>query len=142
MEKQLNAYLSDLILESHKLQGLHWYVKGKDFFWAHAKLEELYKECSLMIDEVAEAMLMCSMKPVATMKDIMAAATLKEAKVDFTPTADAFAMVMSDYEQLLESVKTIKEKAEANSEELLSIKSDTHIELLSKALWMMRQSQE
>ena len=57
MEQLLNNYLSDLVVEYHKLQNFHWYVKGKDFFQAHLKLEELYDGVNAAIDEVAEKLI-------------------------------------------------------------------------------------
>lgn len=42
METKLNQLLADFVVEYHKLQTFHWYVKGKDFFTVHAKLEEYY----------------------------------------------------------------------------------------------------
>lgn len=53
MDKQLNKLLADLVVEYHKLQSYHWYIKGKDFFTVHAKLEELYNGVNKAIDEVA-----------------------------------------------------------------------------------------
>ena len=52
MDKQLNKLLADLVVEYHKLQSYHWYIKGKDFFTVHAKLEELYNGVNKAIDEV------------------------------------------------------------------------------------------
>ena len=42
MEIKWNHLLADLIVEYHKLQNFHWYVKSKDFFTVHAKLDEYY----------------------------------------------------------------------------------------------------
>ena len=32
MEKELNKLLADLVVEYHKLQSFHWYLKGYHFF--------------------------------------------------------------------------------------------------------------
>ena len=53
METKLNQLLADFVVEYHKLQTFHWYVKGKDFFTVHAKLEEYYHHVKENIDEVA-----------------------------------------------------------------------------------------
>ena len=47
MEKELNALLSDLVVEYHKLQSFHWYLKGSHFFDDHAKLESFYERYGL-----------------------------------------------------------------------------------------------
>ena len=51
MEQKLNHFLADLAVEYHKLQNFHWYVKGKDFFTVHSKLEEYYDGISDMADD-------------------------------------------------------------------------------------------
>ena len=55
MEKELNKLLADLVVEYHKLQSFHWYLKGYHFFDDHAKLEEYYDEVAEIVDCVAEA---------------------------------------------------------------------------------------
>ena len=77
MEKQLNQLLSNLVVEYHKLQNFHWYVKGKDFFPVHAKLEELYDYVNEAVDEVAEHLLMIGGKPKASLKEFLEAASIK-----------------------------------------------------------------
>jgi len=57
MEKELNKLLADLVVEYHKLQSFHWYLKGYHFFDDHAKLEEYYDEVAEIVDGVAENML-------------------------------------------------------------------------------------
>ncbi len=69
METKLNQLLADFVVEYHKLQTFHWYVKGKDFFTVHAKLEEYYDHVNENIDEVAEHILMLNMKPLASLQE-------------------------------------------------------------------------
>lgn len=139
MIKMMNGLLGDLVVAAHKVQGLHWYVKGPDFFMAHAKLEEVYDELQAMVDEVAEVMLMCEMKPIATMGEFASHAKLEEAKPDFTSSKDAFAIVAKDYEALLECVGKVKAKAESENLDLVAIKCDGLIETLAKTRWMLTQ---
>ena len=42
---------SGIEVEYHKLQNFHWYVKEKDFFTVHSKLEEYYDGISDMADD-------------------------------------------------------------------------------------------
>ena len=42
MERLLNKLLADLVVEYHKLQSYHWYLKGYHFFDDHPKLESYY----------------------------------------------------------------------------------------------------
>ena len=68
MEKELNKLLADLVVEYHKLQSFHWYLKGYHFFDDHAKLEEYYDSVAEAVDGVAENMLKLGLKPESTMK--------------------------------------------------------------------------
>ena len=139
MEKKLNTLLADLAIETHKLQQLHWYVKGPDFFQAHAQLEGFYDQVAAIVDEVAEIMLMCGMEPISTVDEFLKATGIEESKGEFVTSKVAFAAVAKDFEHILESVKKLKEQAEKDGIDLVSIKCDAYIEQFSKAIWMLEQ---
>ena len=139
MDKKLNEVLADLVIETHKLQRLHWYVKGPDFFQAHLQLEEFYDQVSALVDEVAEVMLMCDMKPIATVKEYLDTTDIKESKGAFVTSKEAFAEVAKDFEHILKLVKDVKKLAEEKELDVISIKCDTYIEQVSKAVWMLTQ---
>ena len=71
MENKLNKLLANYVVEYHKLQNYHWYIKGKDFFQVHAKLEDIYNGINGAIDELAENILMIGYKPLASLKDFL-----------------------------------------------------------------------
>ena len=139
MQKKLNGYLADLAVESHKLQSYHWYVKGPDFFQAHAKLEEYYDQVGEFVDEVAEAMLMSGMKPASTMKEFLETADIEEPKGGFITSEKAFADIAEDFGKLCESAKELKEQAEKDGNDIVAIKADEFIEFFSQAVWMLTQ---
>ena len=138
MEKMLNQYLADLVVEYHKLQNFHWYVKGKDFFVVHAKLEELYNGINSAIDEVAEANLINGGKPVATLKDFLAISNIVEPEAKAISSEEIFEAVYADFEYLLNSSKAIKEKADEEKNYNISAMMDGYIGEYSKMLWMIR----
>ena len=80
MEKKLNHLLADLVVEYHKLQSFHWYLKGYHFFDDHAKLEEYYDAIAEAVDTVAEDMLMLGFKPESTMKGFLSISSIEEAQ--------------------------------------------------------------
>ena len=141
MDKQLNKLLADLVVEYHKLQHFHWYVKGADFFQAHAKLEEYYDEINEAIDEVAELMLQCKINPASTMKEFLKLAEIKEPTGHFTASAAIFKAVLADYKYLLKSVEDVKAAADQDGNSLVSAKMDDYIASFSKAIWMIEQAQ-
>lgn len=75
----LNVYLANLHVVSTKLRNFHWNVVGVDFFDFHEKLGELYEAVALEIDEIAERIRMLGFWPLASMRDFVRSATLKEA---------------------------------------------------------------
>lgn len=139
MEKQLNNLLADLVVEYHKLQNFHWYVKGKDFFTVHAKLEELYDGINGAIDEVAENILMIEGSPLASLNEFMQNASIKEAKMEHIKSKDVFKEVLADFTYLLNSVKAIKKQADENEVYIISALMDDYIKEFTKSIWMINQ---
>lgn len=139
MEKQLNNLLADLVVEYHKLQNFHWYVKGKDFFTVHAKLEELYDGINGAIDEVAENILMIEGSPLASLNEFMQNASIKEAKMEHIKSKDVFKEVLADFSYLLNSVKAIKKQADENEVYIISALMDDYIKEFTKSIWMINQ---
>lgn len=140
METKMNELLSDLVVFYHKLQNFHWYVKGHTFFVAHAKLEEYYDMVNGHVDEVAEAMLMCNLKPVSTISQFTAHSKIKEAPSEFVGAPVVWSEVLADFKYLLESAKGVKEEADNAGNFLVSTKLDDLIGDYSKAIWMLSQS--
>lgn len=139
MEKQLNHLLANLVVEYHKLQNFHWYVKGKDFFNAHAKLEEYYDYINEAIDEVAENLLMMGGKPLASLKDFLANASIEEAEMKEIKSKEIYKVVLADFRILLEEVKEIKVSADEENNYLISALMDEYIKQFSKSIWMIGQ---
>ena len=140
MEAKMNAFLSDLVVEYHKLQSLHWYVRGPQFFQAHAQLEVYYDEVRDMVDDVAEAMLMEGLHPVSRMGQFLELSGIEEAPGDFVDVPAAVELVLADFSRLLASAKELKRAAEEAGSDLVAAKADGYIEGLAKAVWMLGQS--
>lgn len=140
MENTLNLLLSNLVVEYHKLQNFHWYVKGKDFFTAHAKLEELYDYINETIDEVAELILMTNGQPKANLKDFLETAVIKEADAKYIDSNTVYNVVLEDFNLILDSVKVSKDAAEAEGVDVVSAQMDDYIKEFTKTIWMINQT--
>ena len=140
MEKELNALLSDLVVEYHKLQSFHWYLKGSHFFDYHAKLESFYDEIAEAVDAVAEAMLQQKLRPESTLKGFLAKTGIHEAENEEVASEEAYTRVLSDFEYLLKEVIAVKEAAEEKKNYLVSTLMDDYIASFSKNIWMLRQA--
>ena len=139
MNNKLNKLLANLVVEYHKLQNYHWYVKGKDFFQAHAKLEDLYNHINGAVDEVAENLLMLGGQPLASLKDFLENADIEEAKMEPLKSKYIYKEVLKDFSFLLESVIEIKKEADANEVYVISALMDDYIKEFNKSIWMINQ---
>lgn len=132
----LNQQIANWTVLYTKLHNYHWYVKGSQFFTLHAKFEEFYNEAALHIDELAERLLALKGAPVATMRESLELASVKEA----SNKEDAREMVqalINDFEQINKELKEGMELAEKENDEvtgdmLLAIHSS-----LEKHVWML-----
>ncbi|QDI90175.1 DNA starvation/stationary phase protection protein [Salicibibacter halophilus] len=79
LEQDLNREFANMQVLYVKLHNYHWFVKGSHFFSLHGKFEELYNKTATFMDDYAEQMLAIQVKPLATMKDFLANATIEEA---------------------------------------------------------------
>lgn len=136
---KLNHLLANLVVEYHKLQNFHWYIKGSDFFTVHAKLEDYYNDINKAVDEVAESILMLEGKPLASLKDFAANASIKEAEAQFIKSDIILAEVEKDYSMLLAEVIEIKKAADAEENFIISAMMDDYIKNFTKAVWMLKQ---
>lgn len=136
---KLNHLLANFVVEYHKLQNFHWYIKGSDFFTVHAKLEDYYNDINKAVDEVAESILMLEGKPLASLKDFAANASIKEAEAQFIKSDIILAEVEKDYSLLLAEVIEIKKAADAEENFIISAMMDDYIKNFTKAVWMLKQ---
>jgi starvation-inducible DNA-binding protein len=120
-----------------KLHNYHWFVKGPQFFTLHTKFEELYNEASLHIDELAERLLALGGAPVATMKECLQAASVKEATGQET-AEEMVSTLVNDFETMISELKEGMKIAEEVGDEttgdmLLGIHQS-----LEKHVWMLK----
>lgn len=139
MEKLLNRLLADLVVEYHKLQSYHWYLKGYHFFDDHPKLESYYDMVAGMVDGVAEDMLKLSLKPESTLKGFLAISAIQEAENKEVTSEEAFASVLADFKVLRDDVLAVKKAADEEGDYLTSALMDDYIESFYKEIWMLGQ---
>ncbi|NNU95627.1 Dps family protein [Anoxybacillus sp. EFIL] len=120
-----------------KLHNYHWYVKGPQFFTLHTKFEELYNEAALHIDELAERLLALGGKPLATMKEYLAVASVQEAKGNET-AEEMVAEIVRDFETMIHELKDGMDYAgEINDETTGDMLLGIH-QSLEKHVWMLK----
>lgn len=134
--KDLNILLANFQTYYQNLRGLHWNIKGKNFFELHLKFEELYTDSQEKIDMVAERILTLQGVPLHTFE-----AYIKEAKVpvgkDISNDEKAIELVVNSLSELLKIERAILSLAdEAEDEGTNSMMSDFIAEQ-EKTIWML-----
>lgn len=78
LTNKLNELLATYQIHYQNLRGLHWNIKGENFFELHVKYEELYVRTQEVIDEIAERILSIEASPIHTYSDYLGASKVKE----------------------------------------------------------------
>lgn len=138
LEKTLNEFLSDLNVFYRKLQNYHWNIQGKDFFEAHAKLEELYNQINEEVDEIAEHILILGGQPLGTLKDYLNNSKIQEAENKKVKSEEVYKNLITDYGTLLKKAIEIKEESENQKQYDTSSLIDEYILNYGKIIWMLK----
>ncbi|MGB6267607.1 MAG: Dps family protein [Olleya sp.] len=132
----LNLLLANFQIYYQNLRGIHWNIKGKNFFDLHVKFEELYTDANLKVDLIAERVLTLGETPLHTFSDY-----IKQAKVpvghNVSKDENAVALIVTSLTELLKIERDILNASDdANDEGTNSMMSDFITEQ-EKTVWMM-----
>lgn len=134
--KELNNLLANYQIFYQNLRGLHWNIKGENFFELHTKFEELYDDAVIKIDEIAERVLTLEAEPLHTFSDYLKVAQIKEEK-SVTNGLSGVKIIVNNFSALiLKERKILQIASEANDEGTASLMSD-YISQTEKTLWML-----
>lgn len=136
---KLNTYLANLTVLFTKQHNLHWYVTGEIFFVLHAKIEEFYDETATHIDDVAERILQLNGEPFASLKDALAAATVKEIPAKHVGGKEAMTIIAEDFKIMLEDAKEIIALASEANDEGTADMFVGYTQGYEKSLWLIKQ---
>lgn len=140
LNDKLNVLLANYAVEAHKIHNFHWYVSGPSFYNVHTDLDEVYGAMYDQLDEVAELILMNDGSPLGSMDSFLKNTTLSEAAEGFKNPQEIYQAILADYEAIRAFAAEIKKDADAEENFLVSAAMDEHIALLSKTIWMIKQS--
>ena len=133
---ELNGLLANFQIYYQNLRGLHWNIKGKNFFQLHVKFEEFYTDSQVKIDDIAERILTLQGKPLHTFTDYLALATVAVGK-DISNDVQGVELVVNSLSELLKIERTILGISdESNDEGTNSMMSDFIAEQ-EKTIWML-----
>ncbi len=136
LSKLLNELLADYQLFYQNLRGLHWNIKGREFFELHVKFEEYYDDAVLKVDEIAERILTLEGEPLHTFTDYLQISKIKEEK-GVSNGIEGVNIIIKNFSILISKEREILSlAAEADDEGTVSLMSD-YISETEKTLWML-----
>ena len=136
LSDKLNKLLADYQLFYQNLRGLHWNIKGREFFELHLKFEEFYDNAVIKIDEIAERILTLEGNPLHTFTDYLKISEIKEEK-SIANGIEGINLIINNFTVLILKEREILSLAsEAEDEGTVSLMSD-YISETEKTLWML-----
>ncbi len=132
----MNDLLANFQTYYQSLRGLHWNIKGKNFFELHLKFEELYTDAQEKVDMIAERILTLQGTPLHTFNDYVSLTKVPIAK-DVTNNEQAVSLIVESLSTLLKIEREILDLSDiANDEGTNSMMSD-FISEQQKTIWML-----
>ena len=132
----LNGLLANFQVYYQNLRGLHWNIKGKNFFDLHIKFEEFYTDSQEKIDMIAERILTLEGVPMHTFEEYNNIATVPVG-INICKDVEAVKLVVTSLSELLKIERAILNSSDdANDEGTNSMMSDFIAEQ-EKTLWML-----
>lgn len=136
LSNKLNQLLADYQVFYQNLRGLHWNIKGREFFELHVKFEEYYDDAVMKVDEIAERILTLEGEPLHTFSDYMNTTNIKEEK-GVSNGVEGVNIVVNNFSTIISLEREILSLAgDANDEGTASLMSD-YITQTEKTLWML-----
>jgi len=132
----LNGLLANFQVYYQNLRGLHWNIKGKNFFDLHVKFEEFYTDSQEKIDIIAERILTLEGVPLHTFLEYSEVATVPVG-MNVSNDVEAVKLVVTSLSELLKIERVILNSSDdADDEGTNSLMSDFIAEQ-EKTLWML-----
>ncbi len=136
LAKDLNILLANFQVYYQNLRGLHWNIKGKNFFELHEKFEELYTDAQEKVDLIAERVLTLQGQPIHTFEEYIKISSVEVAK-NIANDVESVRVVVSSLSSLIKIERELLNFAdEADDEGTNSMMSD-FISEQEKTIWMM-----
>lgn len=132
----LNELLSNFQVYYQNLRGLHWNIKGKNFFELHVKFEEFYTDSQEKIDVIAERILTLGGAPLHTFSDYVAHAKVPVGK-NITNDVEGVSLVVNSLSELLKIERSILEESDVANDEGTNAMMSDFIAEQEKTIWML-----
>jgi starvation-inducible DNA-binding protein len=134
--EKLNGLLANFQIYYQNLRGLHWNIKGKNFFELHVKFEELYTDSQVKIDEIAERILTLLGKPLHTFSDYIENSSVPVGK-NISNDVEGVELVVNSLSELLVIEREILDLSDTSDDEGTNSMMSDLISEQEKTIWML-----
>lgn len=132
----LQQLLSDYQVFYTNLRGLHWNVKGKDFYVMHSEFERLYNDVNDKVDEIAERLLQLDARPNHSYLSYLKDSKVKELE-DLTNGESGMKHVLETYAHFIASERAILKAASESGDEVTVSMMGQYLSEQEKSVWML-----
>lgn len=136
LTKELNNLLANFQVYYQNVRGLHWNIKGKNFFELHLKFEELYTDAQEKVDLIAERILTLQGTPLHTFEDYQSQVSVPIGK-NISNDEEAVSLVVNSLTELLKIERVILDLSDESEDEGTNSMMSDFISEQEKTLWMM-----
>ncbi len=133
---KLNILLANFQVYYQNVRGVHWNIKGRNFFELHVKFEELYTDAQEKIDQVAERILTLHGSPLHTFNDYVKLASVPVGK-NVSKDVEAVTLVVESLSELLLLDREILNLSDTFGDEGTNSMMSDFISEQEKVVWMM-----
>lgn len=133
---KLNILLSNFQVYYQNLRGLHWNIKGKNFFELHVKFEELYTDAQDKVDLIAERILTLQGTPLHTFDDYIKLSTVKVGK-NISNDVEAVSVIVNSLSALIKIERELLNLSDNADDEGTNAMMSDFISEQEKTIWMM-----
>jgi len=133
----LNELLASFQTYYQNLRGVHWNIKGKQFFELHVKFEELYTDATIKVDELAERILTLGGVPLHTFEDYQKYSKVAVGK-DITNDEESVKLIIASLSSLLILERKVLELSGNASDEGTNSLISNFVSEQEKTIWMMQ----
>ena len=137
LNSKLNTLLASFQIYYQNLRGLHWNIKGKNFFELHNKFEELYSDSQTKIDEIAERILTLQGQPLHTYTDYIENSKVSVGK-NISNDVESVELVVNSLAELLKLERELLDLSDEKNDEGTNAMMSDLIAEQEKTVWMMK----
>lgn len=134
---EMNVFLANQLVLSMKIHNMHWYLKGKNFFTLHPKMDEFYAHANDVIDEVAERLLAIGGNPIASLQEALDKTTIKERTDKKLHGEELVGILRTDLAEIRQATFALIKLAEAENDYSTADYFTGLLTKYDKDLWML-----